>query len=73
MGRRLVVRPGEVRIWIREDGAVEWRGRAVSPRDMAIMGLFLQQSAVAEMGGVKLIKSPALQKKISAGVGTVKR
>jgi len=56
---RIVVRPREVRIWIRPDGGVQWQGRMVSPKDLAIMGLMLQQSAVSEMGGVHLQKSGA--------------
>ena len=66
---RIVVRPREVRIWIRPDGGVQWQGRLVSPKDLAIMGLMLQQSAISEMGGVQLQKSG--QKKTFAVVPSV--
>ena len=66
---RIVVRPREVRIWIRPDGGVQWQGRMVSPKDLAIMGLMLQQSAVSEMGGVQLQKSGT--RKMFAPVKTV--
>lgn len=58
MKSKVNVRKNECRIWMNEDGTIEWHYKNLKPSELCLMAAVLQQTALEMLGEDELEQSP---------------